>query len=297
MILPMVETIPDPPPTKKVDRELNLARARRLREIRELAGRVFIRADGSILIRRFRQDEILEHLVLILSVAILALTGLLLAFAPAPFIFQINALLAGAATVRAVHLFAAGFFCLIAAYHFFRIIYQWFVKREAGAMMPRFHDLSDFLRMLYYNLGANKTRPEFDRFSVEEKIGYWGMLIFGVVIGLTGLIQWFSTLATMLLPLEVILMARAIHSQIALPALGMYLIWHLYHTRVKASNASIFSGWMTEEAMQEFHPLEYRRIMAAYEDFKNLDQPPMLQNYTRAAGREKAIESEVPSTG
>jgi len=62
----------------------------------------------------------------------------------------------------------------------------------------------------------------------------------------------------LLVPLSVLL-------GLAVLAVLAILTWHMYHTVVKESNQSIFTGVMSEEEMEELHTLEYRRILAAVE--------------------------------
>jgi hypothetical protein len=69
--------------------------------------------------------------------------------------------------------------------------------------------------------------------------------------------------------------ARTAHSMEAVLALAAIATWHMYHTIVKERNRSIFNGLMSEHDMKENHPLEYERIMAAYDYIETLrGRPP-----------------------
>lgn len=138
-------------------------------------------------------------------------------------------------------------------------------------MWPRWKDLLDLLHMVRFNLGLARKRPEHDRYSVEEKIEYWALLWGSIVMILTGLIQWFPAQITLLLPGQVVPVSRAIHGWEAVLAALSILVWHMYHTVIKEKNTSIFTGYMSEEEMHETHPLEYRRIMAAYDYLQRLE--------------------------
>jgi cytochrome b subunit of formate dehydrogenase len=148
-------------------------------------------------------------------------------------------------------------------YHVGEILYLWFVKRELGSMWPSWDDIKGLTGMLSFNLNRAKERPLFDRFSFEEKVEYWALLWGTAVMGLTGIFQWFPLFVTSILPGSAIPIARSIHAWEALLAVLSILIWHFYHTVIKESNQSIFTGVMSEEEMQEMHTLEYRRILAA----------------------------------
>jgi cytochrome b subunit of formate dehydrogenase len=132
-------------------------------------------------------------------------------------------------------------------------------------MMPAWSDLTGLFGMLKYNLGFAKSRPEFDRFSIEEKVEYWALWWGALVMGLTGIFQWFPALVTRFLPGLVIPMARMVHMLEAILAVLAIAIWHSYHTMIKERNLSIFTGHMTAHEMEENHTLEYQRIMKARE--------------------------------
>ena len=242
------------------------ARARRLQTARELSSRMQTLPDGTRVFIRFDARERFEHQVLIGSFTALGFTGLLQSFSTIGLVsWIINILLGGIETLRTIHHLAAIIFAVQTAYHFSGIIYLWFVKRELGSMWPKWDDLKGLLGMFKFNLNMAKERPAFDRFSIEEKVEYWALLWGTVIMGITGIFQWFPMLITSLLPGVAIPIARAIHAWEAILAVLAILTWHLYHTLIKENNQSIFTGVMTEEEMQESHALEYHRILAAVE--------------------------------
>ncbi len=244
-------------------------RARRLYTAREQASRMQILPDGTRVFIRFNARERFEHQLLLGSFTALGFTGLMQSFSRIGFVsWIINVLLGGIETLRTIHHLAAIVFAIQAIYHFSGILYLWFVKRELGSMWPRWDDLKGLLGMFKFNLNMAKERPAFDRFSFEEKIEYWALLWGTVIMGLTGIFQWFPLLVTSLLPGVAIPIARTIHAWEAILAVLAILTWHMYHTLVKENNQSIFTGMMSEEEMQEAHALEYRRILAAAEYIK-----------------------------
>jgi formate dehydrogenase subunit gamma len=247
------------------------ALATHLRKAIALANRVQVGPDGSRRFMRFNQVEIFEHWILLFTFLVLAITGIFQLLSGLDFVaWLINRLSGGITTVSAIHDGAAIAFIALSLFHLVRIISIWFVKRVPGAMRPQTGDGSNLSQMFRYNRGKENERPQFDRYSIEEKLFYWGLLIFASVMVLTGLIQSYPTVITQFLPGEVVLIARNIHEVSAVIAIGMVLIWHLYHTVVKERNTSIFTGMLSEAAMKENHPLEYRRILTAYDEVQNL---------------------------
>jgi len=128
------------------------------------------------------------------------------------------------------------------------------------------------IAMIRYNLGSVKERPLFDRFTIEEKLGYWAMLIFALIMLPTGVMLWAPTIVTQLVPTSVIQIARSIHGLTAIFGILAVLTWHLYFTVFKERNSSIFTGMMSEQAMKKNHPLEYERIIAAREEVQKMSK-------------------------
>jgi formate dehydrogenase subunit gamma len=249
------------------------ARALHLRRTFALADRVRLMADGSRRFVRFKSVEIVEHWLLLITFLILALTGLLQMFARAPFVaWMINTLLGGIDNLNAVHEVTALAFAALCLFHFVRILTIWFVKREPGAMLPLSGDGSALLSMLKYNLGRATERPQFDRFTIEEKLGYWALVVFAALMLLTGVILWVPAIVTQFVPASVIQLARSIHGLSAILAILAVLVGHLYFTVFRERNSSIFTGMMNEDVMKKDHPLEYQRIMAARDEVQKLSK-------------------------
>lgn len=272
-----------------IARARSLSRFRRIAKAKELAARIKPQMDGSVRVQRFSLKERIQHFVLIFSFVTLCFTGLMQTFSEwFPIAWVINVLLGGVDTLRVIHHLAAFVFAVQTVLHGFDILTHWFVKREAGSMFPVWSDLTGLIGMLKYNLGFAKARPEFDRFSFEEKIEYWALWWGAIVMGLTGIFQLYPSLVTQILPGMVIPVARLVHMLEAILAALAIAIWHSYHTMIKERNLSIFTGYMTEHEMKENHPIEYRRILNAQEFLKNLKAKKIAE---AQAQKIKAAES------
>lgn len=241
------------------------AQERRLRAIRSLAERMQIAPDGSRTFIRFNRSQRFEHYILMATFGSMSVTGLLQTFSHVPLVGWIIHVLGGVETLRTIHHLAAAMLALQSIYHVGQVLVTWFVKRERGGMWPSVRDFRNLVQTVMFNMGLAKQKPESDRYSPEEKLEYWALLWGTPVMGITGFILWFPTIATAILPGEVVPIARAIHSWEAILATLAILTWHMYNTNIKEKNRSIFTGIMTEEEMQHGHPLEYRRILVAHE--------------------------------
>ena len=179
------------------------ALSRRIRAARLLANRIQVTPDGSRVFVRFTPAERREHVILMLSFGTLAVTGLLQTFsslAPVGFVIQ---LLGGVDAIRVIHRLAALISAGQSVYHVWHILETWVVKRERGGMWPSLRDVLNLVQMVKFNLGLTKEMPQFDRFTIEEKLEYWALLWGQIVMGTTGFIMWFPLLVTTLLPGQV----------------------------------------------------------------------------------------------
>jgi len=226
--------------------------------------------DGERVFIRFSLSQRWEHQILIFSFTLLAITGLVQRYSDQPFISGlINYGMGGIETVRLFHHIAAIIFFLEGIFHLWQILVMLFVNRESSNMLPSLKDVSDLLQMISFNLGKTNKRPQFDRYTVEEKIEYWALIWGSIIMMITGIIQWFPIQTTRIFPGIAVPISRVIHSWEAVLATLSILIWHMYHAVIKEKNKSIFTGMMSEKLMKEEHPLEYKRILRANEILSN----------------------------
>lgn len=215
---------------------------------------------------RFNMSERVEHLIIMISTAVLALTGLPQKFHEAAISRWLMAALGGIDNLRTLHHFFAISLAVASLYHIGRVLYNIFTKNSDLSMVPRSKDVADFLGMLRYFFGLEKERPRFDRFSYVEKFEYWALVWGNVIMGLTGFIMWFPTKATQLIDGVWVTAAKMAHGWEAVLAVLALLIWHVYHVHIKHFNTSIFTGRISKAEMLEEHPLEYARLMAEIGD-------------------------------
>lgn len=244
--------------------------ARRLHEAQALASRMQVLPDGTVIFQRFDRSQRYQHMILLTTFTLLAITGLLQHFSEHTAVAVTINILGGIEGMRSIHHLAAIVLIAVSLYHVWEILEIWFVKRECGAMWPRKQDFIDLVQMVKYNLGKAMERPKFDRYSIEEKLEYWALLWGQALMIVTGIIMWFPTFVTKILPGSAIPISRALHGWEAILATLAILTWHIYHTQIKVRNRSMFTGYMTEEEMIHEHPLEYERIIAAYEYVQNV---------------------------
>jgi cytochrome b subunit of formate dehydrogenase len=217
-------------------------------------------------VRRFRTPQIWIHVTIVTSFLLLGATGLPLKFAEAPWAPSLMAIFGGQPVASWLHRLAGAVTFGYFAWHLSMLAYAIFVKRERGffwgprSMVPQPKDLFDFIGMMkyFFYLGP---RPKFDRFTYWEKFDYLAVFWGVAIIGISGLVLWFPTTATMLLPGWAINAAYVIHSDEALLATGFIFLFHFFHTHLRPEafpmDTVVFTGRMPLETFKHDRPLEY----------------------------------------
>lgn len=211
---------------------------------------------------RFNLLRRIEHLFMILSFTVLAVTGLPQKFAGTDWAETMMVWMGNIENVRIIHHTAAIVLVLVSIVEVLMIGYKLYVERAQWTIFPRIQDGFDAFNQFLYNLGLRKQAPKYDRYSWGEKFEYWALIWGTVIMALTGFILWNPILATRILPGEFIPVAKAAHGGEAILAVLAVIVWHLYNVHVKTFNRSMFTGKLSAHEMAEEHPLELERLKA-----------------------------------
>jgi cytochrome b subunit of formate dehydrogenase len=211
---------------------------------------------------RFTLAQRVEHIVLLSSFTLLALTGLPQKYAGTPAGEWLIQAFGGIERIRIIHHVSAVVIVLMAIYHLLVLTYKTFVLRLDMTMLPGMKDITDAIGSLRFNVGLTGDRPSMPRYSYDEKVEYWAMVWGTVVMALTGFMLWNPILVTKFLPGQFIPAAKAAHGGEAVLAVLAILVWHLYGVHIKLFNKSMFTGRMTEHEMAEEHGYELAQIKA-----------------------------------
>jgi len=113
-------------------------------------------------------------------------------------------------------------------------------------------------------LGLSKNFPKFARFSYIEKFEYLAIIWGTVVMIGTGIMMWFEEFFMKFIPKWGVDVADIVHYYEAILATLAIIVWHFYHVHIKPgavhTNLSWLTGRLSEEEMEEEHPLELEKI-------------------------------------
>lgn len=206
--------------------------------------------------QRFSILQRVEHLILLLSFTILALTGLPQKFFQAGISQWLMQALGGIELVRIIHRIASTVFVLLAVYHFAGLGFKLIVQRKEANMLPNFKDAKDAIQAFLFNLGLSRKPPRMGHFNFTEKMEYWAMIWGLILMAISGYMLWNPIATAKILPGVVIPAAKALHGAEAILAVLAILIWHFYNVHIKGWNWSMIKGWLSYEQMHEDHAAE-----------------------------------------
>lgn len=223
--------------------------------------------------QRFRVGARIEHIILLVSFGVLALTGLPQRYAQLEFSQSMINAMGGIEAVRIIHRYSAFLLVVGSFYHLFTSFYRLYVRRERHRMIPDRKDLTDLVNFVKYNIGKTDDRPKMRKFNFGEKFEYWAVVWGTAVMIITGFFLWNPIATTKFLPGQIIPASKAAHSYEALLAVLVIIIWHFYNVIIKHWNPSIWTGKLPRHQMEEEHKLELERLEAGGSPYQKVEAP------------------------
>jgi formate dehydrogenase gamma subunit len=218
-------------------------------------------------IERFSVRQRVEHVGIMLLFLLLAVTGFPQKFFEAGWAQWTIVTLGGIDRLRWLHRMAGVAFSILAAVHLLAALGTALLSRSSWSMVPGKQDFADAVGTLKYYLGMQNDHPRFDRYDYRQKFEYWGLVLGGSVMIVTGFVLYFPVFFTRLLPGEMIPASKVAHSSEGLLAFLVVIVWHIYNAHLSPDvfpfDTSIFTGKVSAERMAHEHPLEYDRLIAA----------------------------------
>jgi len=203
-----------------------------------------------------------EHAALMVTSAVLLLTGLPQKYRAATWSQQILATPERVELIQDIHHIAAVVLTIEVLYHLVSAIVLMIQRRLPAAIFPSTKDFTDLGKMIKYLFFFSDQQPKFGKYNFEQKFTYWFLVFAIAIMVISGFILWFPVFFTNFLPGGVIPAAKFAHSSEAIAGAVFVVIWHFYHVHIQRLNLSIFTGHINEDDMREYHSLEYQRLKA-----------------------------------
>jgi cytochrome b subunit of formate dehydrogenase len=223
-------------------------------------------------VRRWPTSYVVFHAWMMITVLILASTGLPLHYSESGWAMGLMNFFGGPEAAGWVHRFAACSLGALAVVYVGHVLWRVFVKREQGlffgpdTMLPRVKDLQDMIGTVRWFLFLG-PQPKYDRWIYWEKFDFWAAFWGLFVIGLSGLILWYPEQATRIVPGWFVNAAVIIHGIEALLDIAFIFTVHAFHANLRPDkfpmDTMFLTGRIPEHELRHERPLEYERLLAA----------------------------------
>ncbi len=198
--------------------------------------------------------ERIEHMLLLISFAVLVWTGFALKY---PDGWWARPLLAWETRwpIRGiVHRTAAVVFMVVAGMHIVSLIVSGRLRRHWEELWPRASDATEALLNFAYNVGLRRNRPHLSNHSYIEKAEYWAVAWGAVVMILSGLMLWANRFNLKWLPKAALDLATTVHYYEAVLAGLAIVIWHLYSVIFDPDVYPMETAWLTGRSVKHKSP-------------------------------------------
>lgn len=213
---------------------------------------------------RFSFWSRLQHAAIILLFGILLVTGMPQKWPSADASGWVIDHIGGIFAARWLHRAAGVLFTGLVAAHLTVAIGGVLMGRMKPSMLLTKKDFTDTIDNLRYYAGYTDIAPKFGRFDYRQKFEYWGLIFGALIMALSGFILYFPILVSRVLPAEIIPAAKVMHSNEALLAFLIILVWHMFGAHLSPESfpmdTSIFTGKIRKEKLRREHPLEYEDL-------------------------------------
>lgn len=214
---------------------------------------------------RMTVSERVQHLLMMASFFVLAITGFMLHYPDAWWVKGIRSLSPDVFDLRSLlHRVAAVVMVAACVIHVVYILFTERGRQLFRDMLPRRQDVFDAVGAIKYGLGLTKDKPKIGRFGYIEKSEYWALVWGTVVMTATGVIMWMENTFIKLLTKLGWDIARTVHFYEAWLAVLAIIVWHLYfvifNPDVYPMNAAWLTGTLPEDVLAKEHPLEYEKL-------------------------------------
>jgi formate dehydrogenase gamma subunit len=226
-----------------------------------MSTKILRRADGVVLVERFSPFRRVEHIVVILTFAMLVLTGFPQKFYEATWASWLLQVFGGLDQARFFHRVAGVVFAVHTGAHLLLFVAGVLLHKMRFSMVPVPQDLRDVVATMAWYLGYRKHPPKYPKFDYRQKFEYLGMVLGGFVMIFSGLVLMYPGLLAEFLPGQVIPASRMAHSNEAMLAFLVLIVWHAYGAifspEVFPLDRTMVTGFLTAEELEERHGKEY----------------------------------------
>jgi formate dehydrogenase gamma subunit len=215
---------------------------------------------------RFTQPEVIQHLILMITFTLLAISGFALRFPNSWWASWMVHSEEGVIFRSLIHRIAGVIFIGVCVCNLYYMLFTPRGLSQLRAILPIPQDVTLVLHNINYYLGLVKDRPPFEHYDYTEKAEYWALIWGAIVMTITGFPMWFENFFLKFMPIWLFNIFKAIHFYEALLASLAILAWHMFFMifdpEAYPLNSGMLTGKITLKELKEKHFKEYERLKA-----------------------------------
>ncbi len=219
------------------------------------------------LVERLPVGQRLVHGALMLSFTVLIATGAPIRWADAGWAAGWTRLLGGPETLRVLHRGAALLLLATAVVHVVgalrALAAHGFSPSRAWSLWPTKADVAEAAQTLAHQLGRRADAPRFGRRTWRGKLHYATVALGVCAMSASGVALAFPESIGGRLPPAALGLLRLLHGDEAVVALGITIVWHLYHVHLAPWPHQRFLTWFDGRVTRSYQRAEHPREAAA----------------------------------
>jgi len=220
------------------------------------------RTEGTV--ERMTLWQRIEHMVLMVTILLLVLSGLALAYhSSAPGRILIRCM-GGPEGRYLLHRGAAVVLLALGAAHLVALGISPRRRADFRDALPTWRDVRDSWCRFHFRVTGGGEMPKYGRYTPMQKLQYLGIFLGCVIMTLSGLVLWSKAAALGAFPKFVFDLVLLIHSKQAQLIFILFILWHLYDVHVAEGNFPMNPSWLTgrmrEDLFKRQHPAAWESL-------------------------------------
>lgn len=221
-----------------------------------------------IRVPRFNTNELIQHIILLVTFIILAITGFQLKYPESWWSIGLTDIGLTEPVRQIVHRASGAIMIALGVYHVIYLIITARGRAILVGFLPTLRDFKLAFENIMYHLHLSKKHPEHDYYDYAEKVEYWALIWGTLVMGLTGFVLWFPTIVGDWAPLWFVKVSEIVHFYEAILATLAIIIWHWFFVMFRPQeypmSFTCIDGKMTITHYRDEHKNKFKQIMVEY---------------------------------
>lgn len=186
-----------------------------------------------------------EHGLMALSILLLILSGVALAYHEHDWAKILIQMMGGIKGRHLIHRIAAVGLLGAGLLHFVGLFFSPRHQQDFRKIKFKFSDLRNGWKGFSYAVMGNGELPHYGWFTPMQKLQYWGVMLGCVVMGVSGLLLWNPLVTLRFFPKWVLDVMFVFHAKEAQLIFVVFIAWHLYDVHIAGGNFPMNPAWLT----------------------------------------------------